>query len=416
MLTFSKINFFRFLLFALMITTYLPVLTNNLPPVIRSHHFWAPIWAVSILLFVPIVYTQKSILYFAAYGIIIISLLFSFWSGISEWDKKGVLGELYEIGIAFSMLTYIKVSRDYRGFALVTFWTVLFVFITSIMSIYSSFADPLYARKMISGVVEEIEEIRKFGGGGYGFAASLVCIFPMVVYYYRNNKILPLSKRIILLFGIFCLVALLRIQIFANIVLSFFVIIFALAGRRNIRQSFIIAGFIFLIFIILPDSSYSGFLQYTSNYFDPGSEVYFKLNDLSSYIELEDEIGTATASRISRYPLLFEAFSINPVAGSFNSRINLDISPGAHLYWMYKLTTFGILIFIPFVMLLYFYIKNNMKQFNQEFKFYFLLALVAGISLGFMKAIGGREFWYMFLFIIPGMYYLPLLNNKGINA
>ena len=43
---------------------------------------------------------------------------------------------------------------------------------------------------------------------------------------------------------------------------------------------------------------------------------------------------------------------------------------------------------------------------------YFLLSLLSMVALGAMKTLIGRELWYTFFIIVPGLYYLPLLKKK----
>ena len=73
------------------------------------------------------------------------------------------------------MYAYFRTSQDYKGLAILVKWTMILVGITAIMSIISSVIDPFYARKLIAG--EGVGDIIKFGGGAYGFASALVCLF-----------------------------------------------------------------------------------------------------------------------------------------------------------------------------------------------------------------------------------------------
>ena len=77
------------------------------------------------------------------------------------------------------------------------------------------------------------------------------------------------------------------------------------------------------------------------------------------------------------------------------------------------LTVYGILNFIPFMLIFYFYIKQSIQQFDSEFRFYFLLSVFSGIGLGFMKRLDGMDFWSMFFFVIPSLYYLPYLKKNS---
>jgi hypothetical protein len=407
-------TYFRVLVIMLMVTTYLPVLTNNLPPIIRSHHFWVPIWFFSILLFAPRVLTHKVLLYVLIAGsFLVFILLKTLWVNVDDWNKLMVLDEYYVFSVALSMYGYFRVYEDYEGLVVVLRWVMLFVGITAIMSIYSSVVDPMYARNLVGGQLEEVEEVRRYGGGAYGFAGALVCLFPMIIYYYKNSVKIPFSKPVIAIFVIVCFAALVRMQIFANVLLSVFVITFSLLGIINIRTSILFSVIILLLIILTPSSFLSDTLISIGEYFDKESMMYSKIRELAVYIEMGGGYHeTGYGGRAARYPLLWEGFKENPLIGFYNSDSKFNIGPGAHLYWMNKLTVFGILGFIPYILIFYFHFRENSEQFSQEFLFYFVLSALSVIALGLMKNLAGREFWYMYFFIIPGMYHSSLLKNE----
>jgi hypothetical protein len=167
--------------------------------------------------------------------------------------------------------------------------------------------------------------------------------------------------------------------------------------------------------VLVPKNIYSDLLINTSKYFNPDSDVYHKLNDMAMVIELgELNEKTEVGGRFERYPLLWKGFKVNPVTGFYNSGRTFDIAPGGHLYWMNKLTVYGIMGFIPFILIFYFYIKKCIKQFDPEFNYYFLISAFSGIGLGLMKSLFGEDFWSMFFFLLPSLYYLPLLKKKTI--
>ena len=98
--------------------------------------------------------------------------------------------------------------------------------------------------------------------------------------------------------------------------------------------------------------------------------------------------------------------------GHFFEKNDYNIGPGAHLYFMYRLTAFGILNFVLFFWIFIKHIKYNIRIFSQSFSFYFLLSALSIIILGLIKNLAGRELWYMYFFILPGLYYLPLLIRE----
>jgi hypothetical protein len=409
-------TFLLFLVFMLMINTFLPIFSAYSRFYIGVNMTWVILWFISLIFLAPRTISDKFFLYVLFFSIIFVFLLLNtLWIDVREWDKKMDKDTLLSILVSISLFAYFKISRDFDGLALLVKWTLVFIAITAILSVYSATIDPMYARSLTGGVytATEAKAFGKFGGGAYGFAGALVFLFPMIIYYYRNNSKIPFSKPLILIFGILCFVALLKIQIFANIIISVLAIIFSLFGSRRIRRSLIYVGIILSLLILTPKNVYSDLLIGASRYFKPESDVYYKLNDMAAFVKLgEVSAETAAGERVERYPLLWEGFKANPLTGFNNSNSTLHIEPGGHLYWMNKLTVYGILGFIPFILIFYFYIRRVIKQFDPEFTFYFLLSVFSGIGLGLMKNLAGTDFWYMFFFIIPSMYYLPLLKKK----
>lgn len=412
----NKKKYFRAAAFMVILTTFLPVVYNNLPQYIGSHHFFAAIWLGSVLFFYPRLIFQKSFLYFLFYGLVFVVLLLNtIWIEMDDWHKGGIQGEFYVFSVAISVILYFKMEKDYEGLAWLVKWSLIFIGITAIMSIYSASVNPMYVRNMIGGDWESVNEkeyFDKLGGGGYGYVSALVGLFPMMVFYYRNNTYSIFSRKIIIIFGVLCFFVLLRTQIFANILLSLVIIIISFLGRKRIRQSLVVVSVFLIITLLIPVSVYADLLVSVSSYFNPDFDVYYKLNDMAKFLNIGDYYGTGTGGRVARYPLLMEAFLKNPLLGYYVGDHTRNIAAGAHLYWMYKLTIFGLLGFIPFLIIHVSFIKSAIKFFNEEFTFYFLVSVFAVLGLGLMKALGGRELWVTYFILLPGMYFMPLLKNK----
>lgn len=414
----SKKSYFRSLAFILLITaSFLPVVANNLPPVIGSYRFlWAPIWLLSLLIFYPQILKHKLIIYLLLYGLIFLFILFnSLWINMREWDRKMITDEYYTFIVSISVIAYFRISTDYVGLAWLSRLAGVFIVITALLSIISSFIDPMYARNLSGNWygTEEKEYFSRLGGGAYGFAGALVALFPVGIYFFRNNNLVRLPKIIIAAIIIVCFFSLIRMQIFANILIAFFSLIFSMLGSKRIKRSVIISGIVLLIILLIPTSYYSGLLSSASTYFEPNSETYSKLNDLSSFVSDDYEPdATGAGGRLARYPLLTNAFLATPFLGHYTSPEITDIGPGGHLYWMNKLTIFGILGFVPFLLIHYIFIRSSLRYVNKEYLFYYLISVVSIIILGLFKNLAGREMWFVYFVILPGFFNLPLLKNR----
>jgi hypothetical protein len=406
----------------LMISTFLPLIFANLPPFVKSHHIWTIAWFSSLIIFKFKYIITSQIGLIVAYGLVfILILLNTIYIDVDEWNHNYILREYYEISVAMTVLVFFRMEGDYEGLAKILKWTMIFILITSIMSIITATINPFYARNIIavSSAASESEKemilsYQKYGGGGYAFATALVCLFPIVIYYLKNNRESYFKKPTLWIFMVISFFALLSMQIFANIIIVGVILIFSFLGSKNAKRGFVTVGVITLILLFIPAHIYVDIFQSMAMWFNPDSEMYYKMNDTATFFSTgrsyED---SSIGGRAARYPLLWDSFTANPWFGHYFSIYKYrDISEGGHLYFMNKLAIYGLLGFIPFIYMIYRFIKKNVRSFDSEYAFYYLLSVLGFVLLGLMKAVVGREFWYTFLFIIPGLYYLPLLKKN----
>jgi hypothetical protein len=406
----SRLKLFRFLAIMLLITTYLPLYLANMPFPIRSHHFWVILWFGSLILFFPSLYKQKPIKMLFFYGVLFVGIgLNTVWSDTDPWNQKLLVNEFYQIIVAISLLTYFKLSKDFAGLRKVVIWAIGFILITAVMSIYSSFIDPMYAR-LINNLAafigtdqeEQIMAYHRLGGGSYGFALAIMAIFPVLYYHYKKRQRIILGNRDGLWIMLFLFTTLVLIQIFANILVSILFIIISVFRMHNMKAYITVVTFLLILVLMLPIELYADFIYYLATWFNPDSEIYFKLTDIAQVIDAGYlNYDSAVGFRAARYPVLFSSFLDNPIIGG-------DIWNG-HLYWMNKLATYGILGFIPIALIIKVQVQENLQIFDDSFSYYYLTAIISVIFLGFMKALGGREIWITLLFLLPSMYFI-----KGI--
>jgi hypothetical protein len=421
----TKQKYFYYIAFMLIASVYLPLVFNNLPPFIRSHHLWTILWFLSLLVFNPQIFLNRAIVYVLAYSFFLFIATETIWISMDSWNKKLLFNEFYQIAVGVSVITYFQQSKDYIGLANITRWAIVFLCITAIMSIISSAIDPMYARNLTSlsavtneSEIEAILSFKRFGGGTYSTAGAFMCLFPIFIYYYKNIKISLISKKLIIIISIIIFLALLGMQIFGNIIIAIVFSIVALLGMKRIRQSVLVVVLFFSVVMIIPKEMYVNRLLTISDYFEKDSDLNFKLKDLATFIETGADIkdnSTGVGSRAERYPILMGTFIKNPLSGCFflsDKFGNGYQGGGAHLYWMNKLIVTGIIWFILFLYIPYKFIRDNLQHFNSAYKFYYILASISILSYGLIKVIAGRETWYAFFIILPGLYYLPLLKSK----
>ena len=343
----TRQKYFYYIAFMLMASTFLPLVFNNLPPIIRSHHLWTIIWVISLLIFNPKICLNKAIIYLLAYGLLLYLATETIWSNMDDWNYRRLFFEFYEIAIGVSVIIYFQQSNDYIGLAKITKWSIVFLCITAVMTIISSAIDPLYARN-ITGLatvtneseIEAIINMERYGGGTYSTAGAFMCLFPIFIYYYKNIKVSLISKTQIIIISVIIFIALIGIQIFGNILIAIIFSIIALLGMKKIRQTSLAIFLFFLIILIIPKEKYVNSLLSVSEYFDKDSELNYKFRDLAIFIETGADIkdnSTGAGGRAERYPMLMQTFIKKPLLGCFyfsDKSGNGYNAVGAHLHWM----------------------------------------------------------------------------------
>lgn len=409
-----------------MASNFLLVFFNNLPRFIRSHHIWTLVWAGSLLVLSPKVLTTKLMTLIWIYGIFLFFMITFIWSSADPWNQNALINEFYQIAVGASIISYFRTSGDYVGLAKITKWSIVFLMITGIMTIISSSIDPMYARNII-GLATEINQVeidrilsfRKYGGGTYATAIAVMTLVPSLTYLFKYKSQDFYSKKMITAAYVIFLLALLGMQLFANIIVGFAVMVVAFLGVKRLNRSLLLVGIMLIILAVIPRETYVNVLKSTANLFDKGSELRFKFNDMAEFINEDMSLETqnsGTAKRVQRYPMLFNAFIKEPFWGVFYNAEGTSSGyqgVGGHLYWMNKLTTTGLIGFIIFLLIPIQQIKSSYRFFDETYRFYYFLAFFATFSYGLLKALAGRDPWYIFFVILPGIYYLPLLNKKN---
>lgn len=433
-------KFLYIIVFMMMVTTYLPLFYNNVPAFFRSHHLWTLLWGISLMVLQPRVFFSKPMLVIYLYGLLLLLATLSIWSYMDWWNNRLLFDELYHFAVSVSVISYFYQTRNYIDLAKITQWALIFILITAAMSIVSSYVDPLYARRLVAssfakGNEDIIATYKSFGGGSYSTAIVFMSILPLFIYYYKNKNIKFISPIIVIGSIVLIFIALISIQLVANVLLAFIFALIALIGIKKYKYVLVVLSILGFIIFSIPQKTYVESFLSLGKTFENYQEVSFKFNEMAMYIEeggLHDENSTnshiksgqqsiinrnATAQRAERYPMLINVFKQYPFVGinfigirdAVKSGYNVD---GGHLYWMNKLTTMGIIGLLFFLMMFIFPIKNNLMQMSSEYKLYYIYACLAMLSYGFLKGFNGREAWYTFFILFPGMYYLPLLQNK----
>jgi len=421
----SKKKYFYYISLLLTASYFLPLVFDNIPTFFSSHLPWAILWLVSLIIFYPKVFLSKLMTLIILYAIFITTSLSTYWSDMDSWNKRFLLTELYHLSIGASVISYYFVSKDYYSLSKLAYWTIRFVVITAIMSIFSSLIDPEYARNIIgAGAIDNPEEFEKvismkrYGGGGYGTAIAFMSMVPILLLYYKYGKFY--KKKSIILYILIIILALLSMQIFTNIIIAFFSIVFSLLGFNRLRRSIITIIFTLAIILAIPKPFYVNLLYNIGSIFNNYKELNYKFTDFAIFLETGsnvEEPSTGTGGRAQRYPELIKTFYKSPFWGCyFYNKDGNGYNPlGAHLYWMNKLTTTGLIGLIFFLSIIIYFIQNFFKKIqNKIVKFYYLLSIFSFLSYGLFKNISSKGAWFTFFVVIPALIYFFVTTKKNL--
>lgn len=171
----SKKLYFNLLIVMMLITTFLPIVSFNLPWKFGSFHLYAILFAFSILLFERRIFFQKRILLTLSVGLLLI-LVFprTIWQHMSDWNREGQINEYYAIFMAILTHQYFITTKDFKSYQKIIKIVFVFLVFTSLTSINASFLNPMYARHLTGAnesvfSVDDRDYFLRIGGGAYGF-------------------------------------------------------------------------------------------------------------------------------------------------------------------------------------------------------------------------------------------------------
>ena len=108
-------------------------------------------------------------------------------------DFNWFLNEILPVFIAIAIYTYFIKVKDFKGLALISFISLIFIFISLITSIIGLNKYPLAARELagvlaLEGDYARIDYYRNLGIGNYGFFSCVAFMVPVIVYQIKKNK------------------------------------------------------------------------------------------------------------------------------------------------------------------------------------------------------------------------------------
>lgn len=389
--------------------------------ILGSNRFlWAPVLLLYSLLFYIKVYSTKQVRYVLLYGFIYCGILqYTLWVHANEWYKSQILTDFYYLISVVVFYNLLFKQRLYKEWIKLAKISTVFLIITGIMTIIATNINPIVVRASYSNLKESLlgySFLENLGFGSYGYMTAIISFLPIIVYFIKSERKIWIGKNLWIAILVFFYFVLIRSQIFANILVASLIIPMAFAGKESFKKSITAVVLVLSILFFVPDTVWVNLLIYFNHYFDTNSVIYYKLNDFAIFIKNPDLFtpSTSIGGRGERYSLLFKAFITQPFFGdaSYKSMFTYELEAGGHLYWMSRLTLWGIFGFVGYLFILKNIFKPVLKIFDENFRFYYLLSILSIFIMGLMKNLDGREIYILLLIIIPGLYYLQFKDIK----
>ncbi len=403
----------------LLISSLLMIVANNVPIFASFRWLWGPVFLLIALVFETKVFGYKMSRNSLVFGMLYCGILqYTLWFNANDWYKNMLIENFYAMLVIIILHLYLRRNNYIDLWVKLAKIGLLFIIITGVMTIVATTINPMVVRASYSTGEDTLvgfEAMQRLGFGSYGYMTALITLFPCLVYFYKKKEKLWLSKRSIIVLILLFFFVLLRSQIFANILSASLILLFSFLGSKRFKKTFILILLSGFILIIIPHSIWVNLLLEFSNFFNPESDISFKLIDMASFIQNPELDGSTSAgSRAGRYPELIEVFLARPIFGdaSYKSTYASEMENGGHLYWMSYLALWGLLGFMGYLTILRNIFRSVLGLFDNEFKFYYYLSLLSVFIMGLIKNLTGREIWLFLLIIIPGLYLINLTPKK----
>lgn len=319
------------------------------------------------------------------------------WLFITELLPVFVTFLFYSIWIRFRQLFNLRLFLKFL---------LVFILITAIYSIIGLNKYPLASRQLAGGLARKgdfatIDFYKTIGIAGYDFYYGLAFAMPVFIMLLKKHWDNVFQRFLILFYIGIIYYAIIKSQMTTALLFASLNIFFAAIGLKNIRKSFWLWIFIIGFILFIPNQFYADTVKLFSGIV-PGETLQKRLLDLSIAIEYADRglagTGTHIEQRAERIPFLLSQFYQSPIIGGGKST--------GHVFWFDRLSLFGIIGIIPWIAVLYVFIRETKTVIDKEYHIYFYLSILSFILIGFMKNNGGTLVYFFSFFMVSAILFL----------
>ncbi len=370
------------------------------------------IFYILVLLAITVFFNYKYLLdnIFSPLVFFVSIYLFLMFAGIyssETYDYKWLLNrELLPIFVAFLFYSiWIRYKRliNLRSFLKIV---LVFILISAITSIIGLNKYPLAAREL-SGALGRDDDYdtynfyKSIGIAGYHFFYGLAFSMPVFIMMLKKHWSNIFQRLVIIIYIGIIFYAIIKSQMTTALLFAVLNAFFAVIGLKNFRKSLLLWTIVIGFISFIPNQFYADMLRSLSEV-APAEILHDRLYDLSIVIESSEQglEGTDThmEKRAERIPFLLSQIAQSPFLGGGEST--------GHVFWLDRLSVFGIVGIIPWIILFYVFIRETKLVIDKEYYLYFYLSLFSFIFIGFMKNNGGVLVYFFSFFMVSAILFL----------
>jgi hypothetical protein len=288
-------------------------------------------------------------------------------------------------------------------------YAAIFIGISCILNIRGLIRYPLAVRAIVGG--GEGAELSEFysmqGISNYGFFSGLPSLVPAFFYcaWFSHNVF---KKWFFVILIVLVMWAIVLSSITTPLLIAMIALFLAFFGISMRRRSYAVFVMIFLIIlsvVLPPQKMFNSALDVLIKV-SPVEATKIRLRDIqianNEGIEVSAEGTTETTveQRLQRVFFNLETISKYPIFGSSKN----NAAGAQHMFWLYFIATMGIVGFMPFLVLFFSHIRRNLRYFDPNIRYYYLLSVYSFIAMGLLKGANGWFMYTVVFFLMPGMY------------
>ncbi len=313
-----------------------------------------------------------------------------------------------EIAILFlfsSIIYYLFESDDKRCFDYTYYLMFIMIGIATVGSVLVNTIIPGIVRAQNSIVADgnysDILNYYKMGMSNYLLPHGLPVLIPPLILLIKRSK----GYKVVRLSAI-ALLAFTAILVYLSgsttaLILSIVAFTVFVIGdkKQSINSIPLILALCVLPLLFIGDiiTSIIGFFS------NETAEVYaFHLEDMASYSAVQADGNTSL--RMSLYKQALDEFARSPIWGS-SSPVS------GHSVILDRLGTLGLLGFLPFVGIIFYFYKYVAKHLGKVERSYFNVSVLLGLGMLLIKGIEDKEVWLMLIIVAPVILYMT--NHLG---